>query len=299
MATAPLAIDYSFSHPTPNAIKAAGYVGVLRYLSLTASKNLQAPERDALFAAGLGILLAWETTTTRATQGTTAGVQDATTANNQADALGYPSTCPIYYAVDENTSWASVGAYFAGAKSVGRRPVKAYGCTGVVVGATQAGYGKGWQTEAWGGTVVSPSAHLYQRLTPTKTISGASAGSYDEDVVVAPTVVWWTAPAPTPVPAPTPTNSTTTYSRVAVVKVPSFPTDAFGWFCTGVALPTGATKTQVVGIVCDDGSPYDQGAWHHCVGQVDYQPVQAGFARVVFKGTPNWRFTARVFVGLE
>ena len=54
-------VDYSFSRPSAASIAAAGFIGVVRYLSGNAGKDLSAGERDALHAAGLAIALVWET----------------------------------------------------------------------------------------------------------------------------------------------------------------------------------------------------------------------------------------------
>src|SRR5437660_2904824 len=93
-------IDYGWQHPSPQAIKQAGYEGVIRYLSHDPSKDLSGAERDALRAQGLSIALVWETTATRASEGFQAGVQDAHDAETQAAALGYPQICVLFYAVD-------------------------------------------------------------------------------------------------------------------------------------------------------------------------------------------------------
>lgn len=244
--TDPLAIDYSFARPTPKAIRAAGYIGVLRYLSTTASKNLSAIERDALFAAGLGILLAWETTTARATQGSTAGVEDAKTALAQANALGYPSALPIFFAVDETTTWESVAPYFVGASAVLGSRVRAYGSVHIMQGAAGAGLDQGWQSEAWSGTTVTNThACLYQRVTPTRQIAGA-AGEYDEDVILDSSLVWFTSVVP-PAPLPVPTTGI----PVTQVEIEvSIGATGCGW-----AKPTTFTVNDVVSVVPINQSP--------------------------------------------
>ena len=204
-----LAIDYSFQHPIPTAIAAAGYIGVLRYVSNDPKKNLTPTERTALWKAGLGFLLAWETTTTRALQGYAAGASDASLANTLAQALAYNRTLPIFYAVDMNATWAAVKTYFFGALSSGGRPVRAYGSVAIIEGASATGFGKGWQSEAWSGSIVSPTCVLYQRVSPTLSIPGA-AGWYDEDVIITTNLAWCTAPVvPTPTPTPVPTPAPT------------------------------------------------------------------------------------------
>jgi hypothetical protein len=195
-----LACDYSFARPSPEAIKAAGYVAVLRYVSHDPAKDLSAGEAAALHTAGLGIGLAWETTATRATQGAHAGVVDGSDALIEAQALGYPSGLPIYFAVDENVGWASVADYFAALTTVAGLVVGIYGSLEIVEAGASAGIAWRWQAEAWSGRTVSPVAQLYQRISPTLEIAGAAPGDWDEDVVLVDSYPWWTsAPKAMPV----------------------------------------------------------------------------------------------------
>ena len=198
-----LYLDYSWTVPAAAAIKAAGYSGVLRYISPDTSKNLKAPERDALLAAGLGIGLVWESTSGRAGQGFAAGAADGIEATRQAKALGYPTACPIFFAVDSGALSASaVAPYFAGARSSSGYPVGVYG-SGAVVDAT-AGFK--WQTSAWSGQYVSPHANFYQRVKAT--VAHPLAGT-DENVRISPVPIWSSSPSPSPVkpPPPPPTHN--------------------------------------------------------------------------------------------
>ncbi len=212
-----LACDYSDARPSPAAIKAAGYIAVLRYLSPFPQKNLSPAERDALFAAGLGILLVWESTANRATADQAAGAQDAAWANNMADTLGYPADCPIFYAVDTDVQWPQVAPYFEGARSVARRPVKVYGSAAICGGAATAGYGADqWQTCAWSGTTISQNAAIYQRLGPTLTIPNEQ-GQYDEDVILKPVALWAQSSPPFPPSPPSPSPQEPDMTPFAVV----------------------------------------------------------------------------------
>lgn len=110
--------DYSFARPDPNALKAAGYEGVMRYLCpdlpATHGKLILPPEYDALLAAGLTVTCNFEWFQTRPTQGHDAGYSDAQIANQQAVALGYPAGRVIYYSVDTGTTVDAVRPYFQG-----------------------------------------------------------------------------------------------------------------------------------------------------------------------------------------
>lgn len=192
-----LAIDYAWTHPEPSAIKAAGYDVVMRYLSHDPSKDLSLTEAKALHAAGLGIGLVWETTASRAGAGQAAGASDAKEANAAADRLGFPRSCPIFYAVDYDAAPSAVEPYFTGVKSVGVRPIGVYGSYRVVE-AIRAKYAShGWQTMAWsfdtgtGRYLVSSHAHLYQRIKRTAgPIAGVADSTWDEDAVLIPFPLW-------------------------------------------------------------------------------------------------------------
>jgi murein DD-endopeptidase MepM/ murein hydrolase activator NlpD len=133
---ADLYIDYSRARPTVEKIKSLGCVGAVRYLSdrdlsdgITNPKDITASEAQTLLDGGLSLALVWETTASRAGAGFDAGVADAKAAEAQADALGYPGTAVIFYAVD-------------------------YGL----------GFPYGWQTRAWSEGKVCSRTHLYQRV---------------------------------------------------------------------------------------------------------------------------------------
>lgn len=213
-------LDYASlsTRPKPTTIKAYGYVGVLRYLG-EAWKQLTKAEATELHAAGLGILLVFETSGI-ATGGFAAGAADAKTAKAKAVALGYPAACPIFFADDHDNTAADVADYFAGAVSVLGARVGIYG--GEKVMGVDVPWK--WQTGAWSGGVLSPAAHLYQRITPV----GKLPAACDQDVVCAGLPVWFgdgvrqvgppkttptpepkppvnkPTPAPTPVPVPAP-----------------------------------------------------------------------------------------------
>jgi hypothetical protein len=185
-----LYIDYAWTHPNAQAIYDAGYRGVMRYLSNDASKDLSVTEAKALHAAGLGIGLVWETTASRAKAGQAAGAADAKAANAKADALGFPKTCPIFYAVDYDAVVSDITPYFVGIKTVAGRPVGVYGSYYVVkaIMPTYASYG--WQTMAWSGGLKFTNAHLYQTLNHTWPIPGIANSAWDENVLLHSFPLW-------------------------------------------------------------------------------------------------------------
>jgi hypothetical protein len=182
-----LAADYSFAHPKPESFKPAGYDVVLRYVSHTTEKNITHAEAKELRQAGLSIGLVWETTADRATGGEAAAEQDRVSAEDMAADIGYPKTCVIFYAVDEDVSPDVVNDYFAGLAKGATHPVGVYGSLRVCEGMRSEGHVTYlWQTEAWSGTDVSKHAHIYQRVRATKNIPDGC----DEDVLLKPLPLW-------------------------------------------------------------------------------------------------------------
>lgn len=160
-------VDYAWSVPPVSALKAAGISFAARYLSTDASKNLSALERDALHAAGISIVLVWETSGTSAQQGYAQGMSDGAEARKQATALGFPASLPIYYAVDFDATaaqMASVLDYLHGAADAegSKARVGVYGSFAVVEAAAGAGFSFGWQTYAWSGGQWSSHATIRQ-----------------------------------------------------------------------------------------------------------------------------------------
>lgn len=228
-----LAIDYAWQHPAPDAIKADGYSAVLRYLSNDPTKDLSVAEAAALHAAGLSIGLVFETTATRAGSGSGAGYFDASAAERAATALGYPLSCPIFYAVDYDATPLEVFAYFTGISQVAHHPVGVYGSFRIVeaiMGYPPDGRGKlasyGWQATAWSydveqqRVVVSQHAHLFQRLRRTLApLAGVADTAWDEDVILAPLPLW--APGAVAEPKPAPVSRST--QRPALHPLPARP----------------------------------------------------------------------------
>jgi hypothetical protein len=181
-----LVLDYAWARPNPLGILAAGYSGVMRYLSNDPSKNLSKTEARALLAAGLSIGLVWETTAKRASEGFAAGNADAAAAEAQARALGYPISCPIFYAVDYDALPAASWGYFSGVRARAKYPIGVYGSFRVVE-ASPAPWK--WQAAAWSSGKVSKLTHLYQRVE--KTVKHPIANT-DENVICKPFPMWTT-----------------------------------------------------------------------------------------------------------
>lgn len=208
--TAQLGIDIAWDRPTIAAIKATGAHWVARYFSTDTTKNLTASEVHDYPAAGLAVVTVFESSAGRATQGRAAGIADARLAEQQRAAVGLPASHVHHFAVDEDTSWASVQAYFDGAASViGLGRTGCYGGLHVIEGAHGYGIDYLWQTVAWSGGVWSPHATI--RQMGGTVLSGGADVDYAEvsdfgqfPRPAAPKPVPPPAPAPAPMPVPHP-----------------------------------------------------------------------------------------------
>lgn len=173
MAVRDYGLDYAWSKPSISAIKAGGYKFVCRYLSwLPNGKVITASEYRSLRSAGLHTALNWEYTADEALQGAGTGTTSATEAVRQAQAVGYPKGCTIYFSIDfdQTASQASVcNAYLRAARDVlhpaGYR-MGVYGGFYAVGRALNAGVvDDAWQTFAWSGGQWDARAHLRQTET--------------------------------------------------------------------------------------------------------------------------------------
>lgn len=163
-----LGIDYSSGDPNPARLKAERVRFVCRYVSTpTNPKNLRAAEAKKLRAAGIDIVVVFETTAGRALAGRDAGARDARSALRQANERGAPEGSPIYFAVDFDAQpghQQAINAYLNGAASVlGKNLVGVYAGYGPVKRALDAGVCKyAWQTYAWSHGNWDPRAHIQQ-----------------------------------------------------------------------------------------------------------------------------------------
>lgn len=164
----PTAYDYSSGPIDPAALKADDVEVVFRYVSTPGNpKNITRAEYETLTAAGILVLLVYETTATWMLGGYAAGLAAARSARAQATAVGYPTTFPIWYADDFDDSAAQISTILdtlhgcSDAEGTKAR-VQLYAEYEAVEAAYAAGYTLPWQTRAWSGTARSTHAVLYQ-----------------------------------------------------------------------------------------------------------------------------------------
>lgn len=170
-----IVVDYSAGRIAPNALKAAGVVGVIRYVSWAGlSKIIHKPEYDELVAAGLIVTLNWEGIATDWLGGGPAGLSHALSAVAQAKALGYPKGREIIGSADFDMTpnqWSLAGRAYAIAfantiRAAGYRP-GVYGPYNVLQWVSELGImdvfwqaGMSWR---WtNNNKVWPGAHLFQ-----------------------------------------------------------------------------------------------------------------------------------------
>lgn len=200
-------VDYASGPPSAAAIKAAGHIGAVRYLSpprpgtesWMTGKPVHRAELDDFDAHGLKMAMVWQfgkDADADVKRGYDGGVEDAQSAQAQLDAI-QASGHPVIFAIDydiELHEWNSYGVeYFRGAASVlGRQRVGVYGHSKVchwagpednVVAQVAPGRWFCWVTKAWSdGATGSDYAVLYQRIVDTAANPGPAIDGVTVDV---------------------------------------------------------------------------------------------------------------------
>jgi hypothetical protein len=201
-------IDYATGRPTPEMLAAAGISFVCRYLSSDGQagysnpKDLSGPEVTLLHDAGVSIVLNYESTATFTQGGYAAGLATARWARAEADALGVPSSLPIYYSADFDATPEQINTvldFLNGAADAegSKARVGLYGSYAVVEAAAAAGFAYLWQTYAWSGGRWSEHA-LLRQVNNDQSLDGVAV---DYDQATAQEYGQWVPPG-TPTPAP-------------------------------------------------------------------------------------------------
>jgi len=160
-------VDYSWSRPSPEALKKAGIKFVCRYLSYrTDGKNLTLAEAKKLNAVGISVVSNWENSAGDMLGGYSAGMEHAKEADRQHRACGGPSGKPIYFSVDFDATPAQLTtcyAYLKGVASViGWDRIGVYGGYKAIAYMHAKGIKYLWQTYAWSGGKWHPNAMIQQ-----------------------------------------------------------------------------------------------------------------------------------------
>jgi Rv2525c-like, glycoside hydrolase-like domain len=212
-------IDFAERRIAPDEIKAAGYGGVVNYVSESRpganfeAKPITREYADALRAAGLQIVSNFQygkpgwPDPSDCTRGYDGGVADAQTAQRLHAAAGGPGAAPIFFSIDDDidvNTWNSAGVqWFRGINSVlgvGRTGIygHAQACgwairDGVIGNSTTPGHRWAWQTRSWSHGDREPAAVLYQTVVNSPSNPGPLLGGINVDVdeVLAPDYGQW------------------------------------------------------------------------------------------------------------
>ena len=207
-AAAPMLIDFAMRQIPAEDIRAAGYSGVINYVSLSrpgsnfGAKPITRPYAESLTAAGLVIVSNYQygkpggTAPSDYTRGYAGGVADAQTAWQLHTAAGGGQSAPIFFSVDDDISrdtWNTLALpWFRGINAVlgvqrtgiygGIRPCQWAGADGVIGNSSTPGHRWVWQTRSWSGGQIDPAAVLFQRIVSTASNPGPVVGGIEVDV---------------------------------------------------------------------------------------------------------------------
>lgn len=203
----PTVIDHAGKPPGAAAVKAAGHVGAIRYLSGDRTKGslpgkpIHRAEVDDYRAHGLGLAFVWQYGKDTAgsppdvLRGRDGGAADARAAQAQLESVGMPDH-PVFFAVDFDITlnqWNSTAVHYfrAAAEVLGVERVGIYGHSRVcnwagpedkVIGRRGAKW-LAWQTRSWSGGVEGADyCVLFQRIVDTATTPGPRIGGTVVDV---------------------------------------------------------------------------------------------------------------------
>ena len=152
----------------------------MRYLCDGAQrgKQLQAAELQALWAAGRRVGLVWENDQTDPDGGYDQGVAFGSRARQQARALGFPDTVPIYAAVDKRLTAQTrpVAVEYQRGFRDGAGLSRPYGEGALIDACVDAGITDcGWMPETWGTSQHLALVQLVSSFDGVVTVNGTDA----------------------------------------------------------------------------------------------------------------------------
>ena len=216
-------VDYAGRPPGAAAIKAAGHVGAVRYISgdrtngSLPGKPITRAEVDDFRAHGLALAFVWQYLKDPGDpmRGREGGLADARAAQAKLDEIGCPDH-PVFFAIDWDITTAqwnntAVHYYRAAAEVLGVHRVGIYGHSRVChwAGPEDGVIGRSgdkwlaWQTRSWSqGVLGDKYCVLYQRIIDTTASPGPRVGGTVVDVndIWAPD--WGQLPRPPVAPEP-------------------------------------------------------------------------------------------------
>ncbi|BBZ36478.1 DUF1906 domain-containing protein [Mycolicibacterium confluentis] len=201
-------IDFAAAQIPAEHIRAAGYAGVINYVSTSrpgsnfGAKPITRPYAESLVRAGLVIVSNFQygkpggTAPSDFLRGGPGGVADAKTAWHLHTAAGGGQSAPIYFSVDDDIdreTWNNRALpWFRGINSViGVLRTGVYGgvkvcewaiADGVIGQSRTPGKRWAWQTRSWSNGKIHPAAVLYQRVIDTASSPGPLVGGIRVDV---------------------------------------------------------------------------------------------------------------------
>ncbi|OBK45539.1 twin-arginine translocation pathway signal [Mycobacterium gordonae] len=191
-------IDFALQRIPPDEIKAAGYDGVVNYVSESRpgmnfeAKPITRQYADSLRTAGLHIVSNFQygkpggSAPSDFTRGYDGGVADAQAALSLHNAAGGGASAPIFFSVDDNIdqgTWNSLALpWFRGINSVlgvGRTGIYGHSracgwaiSDNVIGNSTTPGHRWAWQTRSWSNGDREPAAVLYQGVVNGPLLAG-------------------------------------------------------------------------------------------------------------------------------
>ncbi|WP_028477200.1 DUF1906 domain-containing protein [Nocardia sp. CNY236] len=198
-------VDYAAGVPSAAAIRAAGHIGVIRYVSdrrpgaeWMTGKPLRATEVEQLQSVGLQIVSCYQFgkgPTADWRGGLEAGKRHAARGLELHQAAGGPDDAPIYASIDDNPTVVEfvtmIAPYLLGWQTVlGRQRTGVYANTPTIELAAAGGLGSWYWQHNWGTPpgFVHPVAHLHQFEIDKRSIDGVGI---DVNTVLAPEFGQW------------------------------------------------------------------------------------------------------------
>ncbi len=196
-------LDYAVGVPSPQAVRAAGHAGVIRYVSdpresWMTGKPLTAAEATGMRAAGLTVVSNYQygkEATADWLGGYPAGLKHAARGAQLHTAAGGPAGAPIYVSIDDNPTLTQfvtqIAPYLLAWNTViGPGRVGVYGNAQTIQWASSLALGQWFWQHDWGTPkgYLHPAAHLHQ-IPGQQQVGGVTV---DVNTILKPQYGQWT-----------------------------------------------------------------------------------------------------------